>query len=76
MIEEQKVSLEKHVIPDPVSSAGIQFLKGEELIQYTDCWEISTLRFLHLLFGDNGVISQEKFMKFMDSNSQHCQSLI
>lgn len=63
-------------IPDPVLYAGIEFLDDGELISYTDCWEISVLRFLHLLFGENGTINQEKLRKLMDVESKHCLDLI
>ena len=63
-------------IPDPVLYAPIEFLDEGQVISYTDCWEISVLRFLHLLFGENGTISQEKLSKHMDLSSKHCRDLI
>lgn len=53
-------------VPDPVLYAPIEFIDGGEVVSYTDCWEISVLRFLHLLFGENGTINQEKLKRDMD----------
>ncbi len=41
----------KIAIPDPVVYSYINYMEGEEKVEYPDCLEISLLRFLHLLFG-------------------------
>jgi len=44
--------------PQPVLYGPIRIIKDTELefkvIKYTDCFEISLLRFLHMIFGNNG----------------------
>ena len=51
-------------------------MDGEEKISYTDCFEISLYRFLHLVFTKEGKIDNERLIKYMDVNSSHCQRLI
>lgn len=63
-------------VPDPVFYDYIEFYDGDRFVKYTDCWEISVLRFLHLLFGEKGAINFEKLKAFMDENNPHCQKLI
>jgi len=46
--------------PQPVPYGPIRIIKDTEdefkIIKYTDCFEISLLRFLHLIFGNNGLM--------------------
>jgi hypothetical protein len=50
--------------PQPVTYGPIRIVKdaGDEfkIIKYTDCFEISLLRFLHLIFGNNGTVELNK----------------
>ena len=48
---ESKKSLFKSV-PEPVTYDWIQFTNVDgDQVAYTDCWEISLYRFVHLAFG-------------------------
>lgn len=42
---------DRNKLPEPVYYARIDFVDDGNAVGYTDCWEISTLRFLHLIFG-------------------------
>lgn len=50
--------------PQPVPYGPIRIIKDNDneclMIKYTDCFEISLLRFLHLVFGNNGKIELNK----------------
>jgi len=50
--------------PQPVTYGPIRIVKDTEyefkVIKYTDCFEISLLRFLHLIFGNNGTVELNK----------------
>lgn len=60
--------------PRPVLYAPIEFLDNDDVIMYTDCFEISLLRFLHLVFGVDGQINMNQLYKYMD-DSIHSKSL-
>ena len=68
--------MQKKKIPEPVLYDLITFYDGDNLIKYTDCWEISLLRFLHLIFGNEGAIEHETLIKLMNTESKYCQALI
>lgn len=59
-------------ILEPVKYGLIRFIEFKnneyKFIQYTDCFEISLLRFLHLLFGKNNKINLKKLMIFCNNN--------
>ena len=60
-----------HLI-EPVKYGPIKIIEKSEygyvFISYTDCFEISLLRFLHVLFGKNGRIDLIKLHKFAGIN--------
>ena len=39
-----------------------------QFYHYTDCFEISLLRFLHLTFGENSIINLDKLKTFMEND--------
>ena len=59
---------------EPVKYGPIKIIEnsnygyGYVFISYTDCFEISLLRFLHVLFGENGSIKLNKLKKFTRTN--------
>ena len=56
-MEESKKSFLIQIIPEPVYYGPIEFeYPGEGTVRYTDCWEISVYRFLHLVFSKEGKI--------------------
>ena len=63
-------------LPEPVVYDSIYFKDGEDGITYTDCFEISLYRFLHLAFTKEGKIDSEHLVKYMDVESSQCQRLI
>ncbi len=64
-------------IPEPVFYNGIEFYyPGEGTVNYTDCWEISVYRFLHLVFSKDGKIQVERLLKFMEPERYQCQILL
>ena len=63
-------------LPEPVEYDSIYFKDGEHNITYTDCFEISLYRFLHLVFTKGGQIDKERLVKYMDVESSQCQRLI
>jgi len=63
-------------IPEPVSYAGIEFdYPGEGLVSYTDCWEVSVYRFLHLIFSKDGLIQFYRLNQFMEPKKYQCELL-
>ena len=68
----------KEIIPAPVYYGRIYFEHpGEEgIVDYTDCWEISVYRFLHLIFAKEGVIDFERLGHFMEPEKFQCKLLI
>ena len=69
---ESKKSLFKSV-PEPVTYDWIQFTNVDgERVAYTDCWEISLYRFLHLAFGSpEGQVLREMMLPLMNPNSDN-----
>ena len=63
-----------HSIPEPVTYGPVTINNDDTLITYTDCFEISLLRFLHLVFGENCHINMDNLAKYMD-DSDHCNQL-
>ena len=67
--------------PQPVPYGPVRIIKDNDeefkMIKYTDCFEISLLRFLHLIFGNNGTIDLNKISNpelnyyFSNHNSYH-----
>ena len=57
---------------EPVKYGPIKIIEnsnyGYVFISYTDCFEISLLRFLHILFGRNGEINLNKLINFTGKN--------
>ncbi len=65
-MEESKVDYRK-IIPEPVFYGEIEFeYPGEGKVSYTDCWEISVYRFLHLVFSKDGKIDKDRLLHYMD----------
>jgi hypothetical protein len=75
-----------NIIPEPVEYGLITYktfenesienktVEDEITISYTDCFEISLLRFLHLVFGKDGEINLDYLNTFMD-DSEQCNRL-
>jgi len=61
--------------PEPVSYESITYNENNETICYTDCFEISLLRFLHFVFGKNGHMDLELLKRDMN-DSEECKKLI
>lgn len=61
--------------PEPVPYESITYVQNGETFCYTDCFEISLLRFLHYIFGKNGHIDMELLKRDMNE-SNCCKSLI
>ena len=69
-----------NIVPEPVTYDSIEFtnLEGEQ-IGYTDCWEISLYRFLHLAFGSpEGQPLKELMLPLMspDPENKHAKLLL
>lgn len=63
------------IIPEPVKYNSVDIIYDKDIISYTDCFEISLLRFLHLIFGENNKINLELLQQDMD-NSSYCTDLV
>lgn len=66
--DELKNSLIKPVLPKPF----IDPTSGQEI---DDSYELSLLRFMHLIFGNDGIINFDNLTKYMDLNKKECQEL-
>jgi hypothetical protein len=63
------------IIPEPVKYNSVEVIYDEDIVSYMDCFEISLLRFLHLIFGKNNKIDLELLQIDMD-NSKYCSDLV
>jgi hypothetical protein len=65
-------------IPVPVTYDMIKFYCPEEdaVVNYTDCWEISVYRFLHLVFSDAGKINFKRLDDYMQPKSYQSELLL
>jgi hypothetical protein len=63
------------IIPEPVKYNSVEVIYDEDIVSYTDCFEISLLRFIHLIFGKNNKIDLELLQIDMD-NSKYCSDLV
>lgn len=61
--------------PEPVSYESINYCENNQTICYTDCFEISLLRFLHFVFGKNGHIDLE-LLKHDMNDSEECKKIL
>ena len=66
--DELKNSLIKPILPKPF----IDPASGQEI---DDSYELSLLRFMHLIFGNDGIINFNNLTKYMDLNKKECQEL-
>ena len=66
--DELKNSLIKPILPKP-------FIDPTTGLEIDDCYELSLLRFLHLIFGSNGIINLNNLTKYMDLDKKECQEL-
>jgi len=66
--DELKNSLIKPILPKP-------FIDPTTGLEIDDCYELSLLRFMHLIFGSNGIINFNNLTKYMDLNKKECQDL-
>lgn len=66
--DELKNLLIKPILPKPFNDPNTG-------IEIDDCFELSILRFLHLIFGSNGVINFTNLTKYMDLTKKNCQEL-
>lgn len=64
--DELKNSLIKPILPKSFNDPNTG-------IEIDDCFELSMLRFLHLIFGSNGVINFTNLTKYMDLDKKDCQ---
>ncbi len=64
----------KILVPKPLSYKLISFIDNDRNISYTDCFEISLYRILHLLFGRNGIIINTYLKRYMN-DSKECKLL-
>ncbi len=60
---------------EPVEYNLITFNDDDKKISYTDCFEVSLLRFLHILFVKDSLIDLELMKQFMD-DSLFCEQII
>jgi len=67
-LDELKNSLIKPILPKP-------FIDPTTGLEIDDCYELSLLRFMHLIFGSNGIINFNNLTKYMDLNKKECQDL-
>ncbi len=65
---ELKKNILKPVLPKP-------YFDLNKDIEVDDCFELSLLRFLHLIFGSNGVINYTNLEKYMDLTKKPCDDL-
>lgn len=63
-----KKFLIKPVLPKP-------FFDSNNDVEIDDCFELSLLRFIQLIFGSNGVINLTNLGKFMDLTIKECEEL-
>lgn len=66
--DELKNSLIKPILPKPF----IDPASGQEI---DDSYELSLLRFFHLIFGNDSIINFTNLTKYMDLNKKECQEL-
>ena len=66
--DELKNSLIKPILPKPFNDPNTG-------IEIDDCFELSILRFLHLIFGSNDIINFTNLTKYMDLDKKECQDL-
>jgi hypothetical protein len=63
---------DKNSLPQPVSYNRVKIVDMNnnlyQFYHYTDCFEISLLRFLHLTFGEKEKINLDKLKTFMDND--------
>jgi hypothetical protein len=67
-LDELKNSIIKPILPKP-------FIDPTTGLEINDCYELSLLRFMHLIFGSNGIINFNNLTKYMDLNKKECQYL-
>ncbi len=67
--------IKNFIIPQPVKYDLVHVNYGEDIVSYTDCFEISLLRFLHLIFGKNNKINLKLLQKHMNK-SKYCKNLL
>jgi hypothetical protein len=67
--------IKNFIIPEPVKYDLVHVNYGEDIVSYTDCFEISLLRFLHLIFGKNNKINLKLLQKHMNK-SKYCKNLL
>lgn len=63
------------IIPEPVKYNLVEVNYNNDIVSYTDCFEISLLRFIHLIFSKNNKIDLELLQIDMD-NSKYCSDLV
>jgi hypothetical protein len=66
--DELKTLLIKPILPKPFNDPNTG-------IEIDDCFELSILRFFHLIFGSNGIINFTNLTKYMDLDNKDCQEL-
>jgi len=66
--DELKNSLIKPILPKPFNDPNTG-------IEIDDCFELSMLRLLQLIFGSNGIINFNNLTKYMDLDKKECQEL-
>jgi hypothetical protein len=66
--DELKNSLIKPILPKPFNDPNTG-------LEIDDCYELSLLRFFHLIFGSDGIINFTNLTKYMDLNKKECQEL-
>jgi len=66
--DELKNSLIKPILPKPF----IDPASGQEI---DDSYELSLLRYMHLMFGNDGIINFDNLTKYMDLNKKECQEI-
>ncbi len=75
MEKDNKSSKIRDQLPEPVIYDRIYFMDGEDEVNYTDCFEISLYRFLHLLFTKQEKINFEHLTLHMNMESEQCLRL-
>jgi hypothetical protein len=63
-----KKQLIQPILPKP-------YLDSNSGIEVDDCFELSLLRFIHLIFGSNGCINFTNFTKYIDLTKKECEEL-